>query len=134
MDSIDTPVTVILFGATGDLVSRKVLPSLYSLYEDGRLPEHFRVVAFTRRELTTQEYCVEFVEASLLKKNPNIDREKMARFCALFEYVQGDYAKVDDYIRLESILSEFDEVARMPVNRLFYMAIYPNLFIVKWRY
>ena len=48
----DDPCTIVIFGASGDLTARKLIPALYHLYVDGQMPESFRVVGFARREKT----------------------------------------------------------------------------------
>ena len=48
----DEPCTIVIFGASGDLTVRKLIPALFHLYKDGQMPEPFRVVGFARREKT----------------------------------------------------------------------------------
>ena len=49
----DEPCTIVIFGASGDLTARKLIPALYHLYVDGQMPESFRVVGFARRPIAS---------------------------------------------------------------------------------
>ena len=58
----DEPCTIVIFGASGDLTARKLIPALFHLYEEGQMPESFRVVGFARREKTDAGWRAEMRE------------------------------------------------------------------------
>lgn len=129
-EALQTPGAVFfIFGATGDLARRKLFPAIYSLYREGKLAEDFAVIGVARRPRTEdefrddlyrsiQEFCRYKVE----------DTTEWSQFAEHFAYKSLDINNVDGYRELreltESIESRFD----IPGNRLFYLALAPELF------
>ena len=102
---MDKVATLLLFGATGDLARRMLLPSLYSLDSDGLLPDNLAIVGTARTELDDEAYRVRALEA--LQQNVQADfyRQDIAdRFASRLRYVPIDASRMDDYPRLASTI------------------------------
>ena len=111
--------TIVLFGATGDLAKRYLLPSLYDLYSRNMLPEQFHIVAFARKDFceeTFRQYVIDEVKIS--------DQE----FLKHIRYVQGDMMKQEGYEILGDFLNSCDQEMKVCSNKLFYLSIPPSLF------
>ena len=117
---------LILFGGTGDLVWRKLMPALFQAFRHGSLPEGGRIVGVARDDLSDDAYRA-MIESRFdqvdLAKRPT--REEFARFAALLFYLRMDLSKSDDYLGLASKLQE--HVADTVVM---YLATAPGLFTV----
>jgi len=111
---------IVLFGGTGDLAKRMLLPSLYYLDQDGFLPEGFRIVATARQDMNRDA----FVEATreILKARPEgFDEAAWTRFAARLDYVPADATTTEGAAELKTAL----EGVRLPI---FYLAISPSLY------
>lgn len=111
------PTTLILFGGTGDLASRKLLPALYDLYNKGMLPEGFKIVGFSRKDLSNEEYR-EYVSGSVEGVSDN--------FLSIISYCSGDILKSDSYAKLSDFLHNQD--GEVCSNKMYYLAVPPNLY------
>lgn len=117
------PVTIIIFGGTGDLAEQKLVPALSDLYQQQCLPDTFFVVGFSRKVLLDADYQ-SFIEQSLVKKNKTVD----PAFIQTGRYVQGDLTSVDSYHALATYLHTLDESMGVCSNKLFYLAVPPALY------
>jgi glucose-6-phosphate 1-dehydrogenase len=126
---VQDPVTLVIFGATGDLAARKLFPALYALWHDRYLPPTYAIVGIGRRNKSDAEFRDE------LRKSiqPNcritgIDASSWERFAARLFYRRADSTKLEDLRTLKSELSALDQRENLSGNRLYYMAIDPDLF------
>lgn len=114
----------VLFGGTGDLAWRKLLPALFQSFRHGSLPPNGRIIAVGRSPFNTAEYrnfiATRFNEIEAAKQ-PNPD--EFARFALLLEYLQMDLSLPDDYAKLACILR-----ARQAATTVMYVATAPGLF------
>ena len=117
------PITVVIFGITGDLAHRKLIPSLFELWESGNTPERFRIVGFSRREFSD-----EVLRADLSQTLRTRDEAKKQQFLSLISYKQGDFSNLDSYKDLSKYLSEFDKKWKVCSNKLLYLAVPPHLY------
>jgi glucose-6-phosphate 1-dehydrogenase len=109
----------VIFGATGDLTKRKLIPSLYSLFCLGLLPTEFRIWAFARRPFTSDSFC-----ETLL---PFIEKgEQWDAFAAHVMYVQGDFNDPEGYQLLKNNLETYERQLSGCPLRLYYMAVAPT--------
>ena len=110
----------IILGATGDLASKKIIPSLYHLFIKNRLPRDFSVVAFARREITTDEFREYSKE--LLKKHKDIssDIRHVNAFLRKIYYHQGHFENVEVFSQLSEYLGKGKNI-----NKLIYLAVPP---------
>ncbi|GAB4513196.1 MAG: glucose-6-phosphate dehydrogenase [Sulfuricaulis sp.] len=120
------PCYFVIFGATGNLASRKLFPALYQLEAAGKLHADLRFLAFARRDWTLSEW-LGFLKQSILDHLDKIDPEVFKRFEARFDYVAGDLNDPQAYKRMMDELSK----PRMGVceNMVFYLAIKPSDFL-----
>lgn len=113
-------VTLVIFGASGDLTSRKLIPALYQLYRQRRLPETITIVGFARRLYTDADF-----HAVLTAAVQPDDAAQWEAFLARVRYVIGDLSTADDYAKLEAALKQLEPDG---ANRLYYLATAPDFF------
>ncbi|MBX7214637.1 MAG: glucose-6-phosphate dehydrogenase [Thermoflexales bacterium] len=120
---------MVIFGASGDLTHRKLIPALYSLTADGALPKQFAVVGFARKPKTDESFRAELRESvSEHARVKPVDTAAWEAFASRVHYCQGDYGKPDDYARLEAMLKDIDAQHGTGGNRLFYVATPPEVY------
>jgi glucose-6-phosphate 1-dehydrogenase len=120
--------TLVIFGATGDLARRKLLPALYNLAHDGALPERFYLVGVSRKEKGHEDYRADCEEAirSFSRRQP--DDDVLAGLLEHVKYVPGTFDEESVYGELEAVLGGFEEHAGEPLNRAFYLSTAPSFF------
>jgi len=116
---------VVIFGATGDLAKRKLYPSIYRLYKNGKIGEEFAVVGVARRPWTNDVFR-ENVENSV-RKAVSCD-EKLDDFKSHFYYHPFDVTNPSSYHDLRSLLNDLDGKYHTEGNRIFYLAMAPEFF------
>ncbi|SDF99475.1 glucose-6-phosphate 1-dehydrogenase [Paenibacillus sp. cl6col] len=118
-----------IFGATGDLARRKLFPAIYSLYREGKLGERFAVIGLARRARTHEEFRQD-VRASIDEfcRYPVQNDEEWNRFAKHFEYKPLDINNVDGFRELREQSEHIEREYDIPGNRLFYLALAPELF------
>src|SRR5437879_13726352 len=85
------PCSIIIFGASGDLTARKLIPALYHLFVDKQLPTPFRILGFARREKSDDEWREELKEAlQQFSRTKKVDPEQWKAFSANLLYCQGE--------------------------------------------
>lgn len=120
------PITIIIFGASGDLTERKLIPALYNSYLKNRLPQDFNIVGFARREWT-HEYFRQHLEASMHEFAPETWQAEMWQpFSRRLWYFQGNLDNALDFEKLRGYLNDLED--GQP-NRLYYLATAPEFFI-----
>ncbi len=122
------PCTMVIFGATGDLTHRKLIPALYNLAAGGDLPPHFKVVGFARREKSDDGFRTELEESNKKNSRQGHDATLWASFGQNIHYHQSEFQDVEGYKTLKVMLDEFDKQRGVPANRLFYLASAPEFF------
>ena len=115
---------LVLFGGTGDLAWRKLMPALFQAFRHGTLPRDGRIIGVGRDDLSNAQYqaqiCARFDQVELAKRP---SEEEFCRFAALLEFVQMDLSHPDDYARLVAKLAE-----RQADVVVMYVATAPSLF------
>ena len=123
-----TPCTIVIFGASGDLTSRKLIPALYHLYCGGQLPRPVRIVGVARREKTDESWRAELREAlGKYSRSKKVDAPVWAEFENLISYCRGDLTDGDSYDGLREHLESFND-ENLAKNLLFYLAVSPSQF------
>ncbi|MBI5420717.1 MAG: glucose-6-phosphate dehydrogenase (NADP(+)) [Parcubacteria group bacterium] len=123
-----TPTILVIFGATGDLIARKIAPALFYLYKARKLPTTFRVVGLARRELSDEMFR-EHLRSAFLKYVGDQDKESdPTNFLNSFVYHQGFLDTDSCYISLAKRLKDIDEEWGICTNKLFYLAVPPELY------
>ncbi len=118
----------VIFGGTGDLTHRKLMPALYNLVFDSLMPENFSIVVIGRRDKTTEQYRDEVFESiNRYSRNTvkNQDWEKLRR---LIYYYKFDFTDHSSYSRLKEYIEELEKETRTQGNRVFYLAVSPDYF------
>jgi glucose-6-phosphate 1-dehydrogenase len=121
------PLTFIIFGATGDLAKKKLLPSLLDLYCKDLLPEKFTIVGFSRKDLSDDDYR-EFTMNTFASSGEKHPKNKVKDFLGRIYYKQGDLNKVESYRDLNDYIVALDKKAGLCSNKIFYLAVPPRLY------
>ena len=124
------PSVLVIFGATGDLTHRKLIPSLFDSFCDNRLPDHFPIVGFARREKTDAAFRLEVRESvkQFSRNKPNDDAQWEQFASALF-YLQGEFSDRSAFDRLAQMLLKFDAERGTQGHRLYYLATGPENYL-----
>ncbi len=120
------PVTMVIFGATGDLARRKLLPALYRLKTLGILPECFNIVGVSARDMSDEAFR-EFVKDSVEEHSKDVDIKSLYLFVASASFISMDFNDRDAYRRLRYRLDYIDRLCNYPV-KVFYLATPPDYF------
>ena len=125
---IADPCSIVIFGASGDLTARKLIPALYHLFCEKQMPPSFRVVGVARREKTDDSWREELkVGLEQFSRTKSVDTDRWNEFAANLHYCRGDITEPETYSKLRKILKGFEEE---PVRRniLYYLAVSPTQF------
>lgn len=123
------PCVLVIFGATGDLTSRKLIPALYNLQLDGQLPKNFVCVAFARRDKSDQDFRDEMHEAvNNFSRIKPIEKNLWDEFSSKLFYHRSDFHEDEGYLKLDQLLQGFDEKFGTKGNRLYYLSTQPSFF------
>jgi glucose-6-phosphate 1-dehydrogenase len=124
------PTSLVIFGATGDLAHRKLLPALYNLAHEGGLPERFELIGVARREKTNDEFR-EMAKTSIERfSRRSQDPRVLEGLLGEMIYVSGAFDDLEVYGKLDQCLARFDERAGQKLNRIFYLSTAPQFFPV----
>jgi glucose-6-phosphate 1-dehydrogenase len=124
------PTSLVIFGATGDLAKRKLLPALYNLAHEGALPERFHLVGVSRKEKEHADYRKECEEAIRRFSRRKPDDAVLRTLLDNVKYVPGTFDEDSVYSELSSVLDGFEQEAGEPLNRAFYLSTAPGFFPV----
>ena len=128
--SVD-PCVVVIFGATGDLTHRKLVPALYNLGVDGLLPANFSHISFARRPYSDEAFREEMKEsvASHSRRKP-LDEGAWSEFASHTHYISSSFDNPEGYEKLKTKLLQIDKETGKPCNWVFYLATAPEYFEV----
>ena len=121
------PCVVVIFGASGDLTKRKLLPALYHLEQAGNLPEKFAVVGVARRPLQ-DEFAADMKEGIEAGGGVDAGDPLLDKFVDRISYHQMNFDDSAGYDGLKQLLAQVDEKYSTQGNRLFYLATAPEYF------
>jgi len=122
------PCSIVIFGASGDLTARKLIPALYHLFKEKQIPAAFRVVGFARREKTDESWRAELRAAlEQFSRTHPVDDGVWREFAENLFYCRGDITEAAAYGKLEQKLNSFGDPA-LRKNLLFYLATRPSQF------
>ncbi|HVB78537.1 MAG TPA: glucose-6-phosphate dehydrogenase [Candidatus Binataceae bacterium] len=121
------PCTVVIFGASGDLAARKLLPALYNLEHCGReaIPPKSAILGFARREMPVEAFRTKAREAAARYSRLKIDEECWRRFAQNLDYLAG-LDRPDGFARLKGRLEEIEKARGLPPNRIYYLSLPPE--------
>ncbi len=123
---MDESNAIVIFGASGDLTRRKLMPSLYDLYRKGRLPQNWRIVGVSRTDFSDEAFQAH-VEAGVKEFARSMyDAKQWAEFAANVCYFRGDLTDFAQLQGIDRMLCEWEDGRQG--NRLYYLSIAPNLY------
>ena len=115
------PLSVVVFGATGDLAKKKLFPALYQLCLLGHLPRGLKIVGYGRKAVDLEAFVVK--QCANIKEDPRLPK---ASFTERIAFHAGGYDAADSYIALDATLMDFE--AGRGANRLFFLSVPPTIF------
>ena len=122
------PTTLVIFGGTGDLAHRKLLPAIYNLAHEGALPEGFNLIGVSRSDMSDDDYRAMAREAIEKHSRRPPDAQVLEKLLERVRYVPGTFDEDSVFERLSQELAEFDEEAGIAFNRIFYLSTAPTFF------
>lgn len=117
--------SLIIFGASGDLTQRKLIPSLFNLCRKNRMPRTFRIIGYGGTAFTDEQFREHLLSGAKQFANFKFGADEWKDFAARLYYHSGHYKDPADFEKLAGYLSKLEGG---PANRLYYMALPPNLF------
>jgi glucose-6-phosphate 1-dehydrogenase len=122
------PTTLIIFGGTGDLSQRKLLPAVYNLAHEGALPERFNLIGTARRDMPDEDFR-NFARESITKySRRHPDDKVLSSLLSRIRYVGAPFDDPKGYDEIARHAGEMDDEAGIPFNRIFYLATAPGFF------
>ncbi|MGH2581687.1 MAG: glucose-6-phosphate dehydrogenase [Anaerolineales bacterium] len=122
--TLDEPIGLVIFGATGDLTHRKLVPALYQLTLGKHLPNEFHIIGFARRDWGTEGFRERMRAAvSEHSRTQPVDESVLAGLLSRMHYVISDFTNSEGYAELDRVLNELGAQ-----NRLFYLATPPSAY------
>jgi glucose-6-phosphate 1-dehydrogenase len=128
LEKVPPPCVITIFGATGDLTHRKILPAIYNLRRAGLLPAETSVVGFARRPLSDEEFRRDMRAAVEKFSRVPVEDALWQDFEAGLFYQQGDFAERESFHALAERLEQIDDSRGTAGNRLYYMAAPPSTY------
>ena len=123
------PCVVIIFGASGDLTHRKLVPALYNLGVDGLLPAQFSMVGVARREFSHESFREDLKKSvSEFSRRKPLNESVWNDFAENSYYLAAPFDQIDGYHQLGQLLDQIDQKAGTACNRVFYLATSPEYF------
>jgi glucose-6-phosphate 1-dehydrogenase len=123
------PCVVVIFGASGDLTKRKLVPALYRLVQERLLPAEFAIVGLARTEMTEEEFREKMKEAvTQFSEAKKVDEEIWNSFAKGLFYLPSEIGNPDDYEKLTELLERVDRERGISGNRLFYLSVAPRFY------
>ena len=122
---VEEPITITIFGASGDLTQRKLIPALYAMYRQNLLPKQFAIVGYARRDWDDAHFRSLMSEALRAFSRIEVTDESLSAFLQHVCYHMGDLYEHECYLRFKERLKDREAC---PGNRLFYLSVTPSLF------
>src|SRR5712691_7320766 len=129
LDLLPQPSTFVILGAAGDLSRRKLLPALYNLAVDGLLPASFAVLGVALNDLDDAAFRAFAQEGVMRFSRRRLDLTRWSDFARALFYVQGSFEDAAAFTTLKQRLEKIEDEFGIPGNRVFYLAIPPQLII-----
>ena len=122
------PTTLSIFGATGDLARRKLMPALYNLAHEGALPERFNLVGIARKPMSDEEFRAFARESITSFSRRETDSAVLEGLLQRLRYVAFGFGDADGYARLREAIEELDVESGLVLNRVYYLSTSPEYF------
>jgi glucose-6-phosphate 1-dehydrogenase len=129
-DQHPEPCVIVIFGATGDLTQRKLLPTLAHLSHDHPIPQGFTVVGFARRPMNDEQFRAMVVDSisKYMPEEEKIDSKAQQEFAQRVFYCQSDFNDPQGFQKLADLLARLDKERGTQGNRIYYLATPPTLY------
>jgi glucose-6-phosphate 1-dehydrogenase len=124
------PTTLVIFGATGDLSRRKLLPALYNLAHEGALPERFNLIGVSRRDMSDDEFRASAREAMQEFSRRAPDPQVLEGLLGRLQYIANPFDDVAGYAKIGEAMDALDVEADLPLSRVYYLSTAPEFFPV----
>src|ERR1700681_2449009 len=125
------PCTIVIFGASGDLSRRKLIPALYSLAAQNCLARRFAIIGFARTPLTDEAFQQSAIDSVKKFADAGTAKDDLCKeFANALAYVSGEYHHPEAFQKLKRRLEELDSAHKLNGNRLFYLATPPDVYPV----
>jgi glucose-6-phosphate 1-dehydrogenase len=122
-------LALVIFGASGDLTYRKLMPALYALYNQQMLPEKFQVMGVSRTVITDDSFREKMKEGiRKFSENIHLDEQQISEFTSHLSYFQMDMSAEEEYSRLKAALNEVNVKEGTENNYMFYLSTPPSMF------
>ena len=129
LERVPAPCAMVIFGASGDLTRRKLMPALYNLAIEGLIPSGFSVVGYARRDLTTDMFRAQMRDGvDRYSRRRPVDPNVWETFEQGISYVDGNFEDPKDYRALGDELNRLDRERGTCGNRIFYLAAPPRMY------
>ncbi|CAN5366655.1 glucose-6-phosphate dehydrogenase [soil metagenome] len=129
MERTAEPCTVVIFGASGDLTKRKLVPALYRLVQERLVPAEFGIVGVARSPRSNEEFRTKMKDAIVqFSEAKRVDDEVWNSFAQGLYYLPVDIGTADDYRKLSELLEQIDRERGTQGNRVFYLSTSPTLY------
>jgi glucose-6-phosphate 1-dehydrogenase len=122
------PFVLVIFGASGDLTQRKLIPAVFGLFCDKLLDEKVHVVGFARTQLSDEQFRQRLAESTQKYSDRPWDAQAWDRFAGRLTYHTGSYDRAEDFAHLRQRLEQLTRELDMPSNYLFYLSTPPEQF------
>lgn len=123
------PTVLIIFGGNGDLTKRKIIPALYNLFLEDRLPENFAIIGTSRTKLTDEKYRTDLLAGiNEFSRTGKAKKEEWAKFSENISYMAANIKDVASYDEFESSISKLKQEWKEDPAVLYYCAVSPDLF------
>ena len=123
-----SPSLLVIFGVTGDLAAKKIIPALWYLFQHERLPSDFSVIGYARRDLSEEAFFA-LIRESLEKYSGGVpESDAFAQFCTFFSYHRGTFENADAFRTLAQRIQEKEDAWKAPAHTLFYFAAPPTTY------
>ncbi len=119
------PVSIVIFGASGDLTQRKLVPSLFNLYRKERMPKQFRIIGYGNTAFTDEQFRAHLKQGMEEFASYEYTEEEWDKFASNLAYQQGRYTDLADFKKLGTLLRNGENGEG---NRIYYMATPPGVF------
>jgi glucose-6-phosphate 1-dehydrogenase len=118
--------SMVIFGASGDLTSRKLIPALYRLFQRGRLPKPTRIIGVARSPFTSEQWRAQLTESTATFAKKDFTAESWKAFAEQIYYQPGDIAQDDDFVTLAKTLDTLEQGVKS--TRVYYLSTMPQLY------
>jgi len=122
------PCVMVIFGATGDLTKRKLIPALCNLASDGLLSKQFAIIGYATNDFTTETFRKMLTDEIPKYTGTPVDQKLWSWFLERIYYIKADFADATAYQRLKEQIALADKQHNTEGNKFFYLAVAPRFF------